>query len=36
LPSVCMHSKNVAVQLYTGNQSDISDDCAKLSYKNCK
>ena len=34
LPSVRMQSNNVAVQLYTGNGSDISDDCAKLSYKN--
>jgi hypothetical protein len=29
-----MQSNNVAVQLYTGNGSDISDNCAKLSYKN--
>jgi len=29
-----MHSNNVAVQLYAGNGSDISDDCAKLSNKN--
>jgi len=34
LPSVCVQSNNVAVQLYTWNGSDISDNCAKLSYKN--
>jgi hypothetical protein len=33
----CLHAiHNVVVRLYTGNGSDISDDCVKLSYKNCK
>jgi hypothetical protein len=33
LPTVCMQSKNVAVRLHTGNGSDISNDCAKPTYK---
>jgi hypothetical protein len=36
LPTVCMQSNNMAIWLYTGNGSDNSNDCAKLSYKNCK
>jgi len=34
-PSVCMQYKNVAVRLNTGKGSDVCDDCAVLSDKNC-
>jgi len=35
LPSVCMQSNSVAVRLYTGNESNVCDDCAVLADKNC-
>ena len=35
LHSVCMQSNKVAVRLYTGNGSDVRDDCAIPSDKNC-
>jgi hypothetical protein len=31
-----MQSNSVAVRLYIGNESNVSDDCAILSDKNCK
>jgi hypothetical protein len=33
--ALCMQSNNVAVILYTGNVSNVSDDSAILSDKNC-
>jgi len=35
LHSVCMQSNNVAVRLYKGNGSDVSDHCAILSDNKC-
>ena len=35
LPSICKQSNNMAVRLYTGNGSNVSDDSAILSDKNC-
>jgi len=31
-----MQSNSVAVRLYTGNESNVCDDCAVLADKNCK
>jgi len=33
--ALCLQFNSVAVRLYTGNESNVSDDCAILAEKNC-
>jgi len=33
--ALCLQSNSVAVRLYIGNESNVSDDCAILADKNC-